>query len=525
MVGKLLKLHFMQKRGGGLKGKRAFSFVLPALFLAVALAVLAVSLYVSARSFDKLRFGKEFVVFSLFLMQCVLTVFAVSKIIRELYLSDDNLLLLKLPVPKIDIYLSKIVFVFLNQLAVGFLFMAATVGMYGIVSAAGAGYWIFAAVVLLLVTFLSLGLGGALSVPVMYAVAFLKKRNFLKLLTVAVCLVLFFIGYFTVMNGVVSVIELTGGGGYIDPGLVETIRSYVRVFVVSDALADMIFLDGFVWGLAAYLPATVAVCAVSYFLAKKTYFKLQVSAIEYSVRTHPHKNKKRSRFAALFRREVFSIFRNNALSLHYFITAFMMPVMVYATASMAAAAGAARVGDKIIFGVCVLTLVMFLVMSDSSSASAVSRDANADYIGCILPVRRSVQLMVKIFVGLVLAMIPLLLSLVVLAASGYLSPAQACLLFAVLAVFAAAHNMQAVCMDEKRPLRAEYTNNCENTQNVFSSMAIGIFFAFLMGLPAIFMPFAGAGEWALFLCLAVPAVVYAAAVLLLYRKILFGRRS
>ena len=73
--------------------------------------------------------------------------------------------------------------------------------------------------------------------------------------------------------------------------------------------------------------------------------------------------------------------------------------------------------------------------------------------------------MVKIFVGLVLAMIPLVLSLVVLAASGYLSPAQACLLFAVLAVFAAAHNMQAVCMDEKRPLRAEYTNNCENTLN------------------------------------------------------------
>lgn len=511
MLNELIKLQIKQKRQNtGLKNK-SVSLIVSICFLLMFIAVIAVSVYMSARAFYKLRFGGEFITAVFFLLQVILTVFSLTAILKNLYFSNDSLLLLKLPIKKTEIYLSKILFIFIGQVVLSVCFIYLTAGIYGIVSGQKTGYYFMLLLAVVLSALFSMGLAGIISVPTIYIVNFLKPRLTLKLLAIAVITVAFFLVHMYFMNAVVRLVELTKEGGYIPPETVLQIRAATNWMYLSVLLKNAVFGIGALKSTAVYSAITAVLAVGAYFLIKKVYFRAQAESIEYSVRIKNGMNKPLKPFTSLLYKEILTVFRDGNASLQVFSMALSMPIMVYFTTKMAAAAGASQIGGQIVFGVCVLTLTAFLAMCDSISATAYSREGAAGYIGDVLPYSAGTRLFVKILFGGIISGLPFIVSVAALGIGRYIDVAEA---FAVLfagIVFMTAHITDSVLRDKNNPAYSEYTDSIDDRRNVSASLVTGLSFAGIAGIAVLLLSYTSS-PLAARLTLCAVAVLYLAAV-------------
>lgn len=511
MLNELIKLQIKQRRQNTDLKKKSVSLIVPFCFLLLFVAVVAISVYMSARAFYKLRFGNEFITAVFSVLQIILTVFSLTAILKNLYFSNDSLLLLKLPIKKTEIYLSKIIFIFLGQLTLSVCYVYLTAGIYGIVSGQPVGYFFLLLLAAIISSFFSLGLAGVLSVPAVYIVNFLKPRLTLKLIFIAILTIAFFLVYMYFMNAVVRIVDLTKEGGYLPPEIVSKVRSATSWMYLSTLLTRTVTGVHSARYLAMYLALTVVLCAGAFFLARKTYFRAQAESIEYAVTSKRGKNKPVRPFVSFFYKEILTVIRDGSSSVQVFGMALSMPIMVYFTTKMAAAAGSSQIGGQIVFGVCVLSLFTFLAMGDSVSATAYSRDGAAGYISDILPYSENKQLGVKILFGVTLSAVPFLASLIALAAAKYVDVGEFFALAFAGDCFLLAHVADSVIRDKKNPSYSEYTDTINDRRNSTLSLITGLSFAAVCGILALILSYT-VSPLAAKLVVCGAAVLYLAAV-------------
>ncbi|MCQ2409586.1 MAG: hypothetical protein MJ068_03485 [Clostridia bacterium] len=487
MIFKLVGLHLKQSTGRS--QKKIAEYILPAIFLMASLAVIVVSLYYSGKAFDKLRFGTEYITISIFILQLIMIVYNIVATIKQLYMSNDSLLFLKLPIKKIDIYLSKIIFILLNQYILCFGYLLVTAGMFGMIAEYGGVYFAKLFLISIIITAFSMGAGGILSVPVLYIISFLKRHNILKLIVIAACVAVFFTFYIKIMNGFISVIDATRDKNYLNPALVNEIKDTAGIFVYSHLFSDILFGTRPALSYGITIPLAGILITLSFFIAKYKYFKIQSEALENNIKSTKKDVPVLKPALALLRREYLLIFRSDYESLSFISTALTMPIMVYMTTKVVAVSGTADIGGNIVFGICVLTLAVFIVISNSACASTVSRDGQAAYTMHILPYSVKKQLLIKLVANSVVTVIPFVISEIVLVATGYLTVSQFFATLFLLLIFIVVEGFMAVMNDYKSPEYSEYSKGNEGGKNTLFSTLIGLVVAIIIGLLAILLPF------------------------------------
>ncbi len=485
----LLKLHIRQQKNNTVGEKNRAVWLFSCLFLLVFLAVVVGSMYMAARAFYKLRFGGEFLTAVFFILQIILVVSSLSAILKNLYMSDDDMLLFKLPVKKDMIFLSKITFIFLEQFFLSLCYVMLTAGVYGIVSGQNLAYFLLLPVVSLLATLFALGVSGMLSVPTVYVVNYIKPRFWAKMLVLTIVTFVFFSLYMVFMNKVVDIVNITKTGGYIPVETVENIKASTKWMYISAFL--MKITVGLSAGLSftIYLFISAALCVGAFFLTKLFYFKAQAERNEYAVHKKTGKFVCNTPFSSFFKKELLTIFRIDATSAQIFFMGLSMPIMVFFTIKMTAAAGSSQIGEQIVFGVCVLTVFSFLTMCDSLSASAYSRDGAANYLANVLPYDKKKQLFVKILIGFIISGAPFMASIVTLAVAKYVSIAEFFALMTTGLIFIFAHISDSVMRDRKNPSYSEYSNNIDNKKNVALSIASGLAFVAVIGTATLILSY------------------------------------
>lgn len=521
MILRLVGLHL--KQNSRKSNKSAAEYILPAIFLIASLAVVAVSLYYSGKAFDKLRFGTEYITISIFILQFIMVVYNVVATLKHLYLSNDNLLLLKLPIKKTDIYLSKIIFIFVNQYVLCFGYLLVTAGMFGIIAEYGAVYFAKLFLISFIITAFSMGAGGILSVPFMYIIGYLKKHNIIKLATIAIVVAAFFALYIKLMNGFISVIDATRDKDYINPALVNEIKDTAGIFVYSRLYSDILFgtRPGLSYGVTIPLAAVLA--ALSFFIAKYRYFKIQSQATENNIKSKKKDINLSGPARALFKREYLLIFRNDYESLSFISTALTMPIMVYMTTKVVAVSGTADIGGDIVFGICVLTLAVFIVISNAACASSVSRDRQATYLMQVLPYSNKKQLLIKLAANTLVTIVPFVVSEIILVSTAYLTVPQFFATLFLFIIFIITEGFMALMNDYKSPEFSDYSSGDEGSKNALLATLIGLVVAVFEGLAAILLPFVLKNTAVVYAVLYGIMLLYMALVIIVNRN--FFRRA
>ena len=198
----LLKLEFLVKNPrrtiGGKLFPKIVRWVILALGITVILGILLFAFNGVISICVRSNIEQEFIVFYTFIIQTIQLLFGLSLTTKTLYFSADSDVL-KLPLDGKIIFLAKITYLFIYELAFTAILNIPMFIMYGVLTSQGVAYFLMLLPNIIFFPIIPFLLGLILSVPTMYIVAYLKTK-FVAMLLIYVFFVVveIYFRYFTI---------------------------------------------------------------------------------------------------------------------------------------------------------------------------------------------------------------------------------------------------------------------------------------------------------------------------------------
>lgn len=470
--------------------------------IALLLAILiSVAIY-SAYSIFKTGIGMTVHVelFSIVLMvtQLISLVFAIGTIINTLYLSEDNEMLICLPVTPNQLFISKLLFIYVKEFAVNaamcipvFIAFGVSFIKKGLIEGAAGSidFYFSIPVFLLLLPILPIVVGAFLSLPIMWIIRFLKKHPVLSIVTVFSLLAVALYGYITLLAGFASEFDIANNQfdtSYETNMAIRAIGSKIPVYFQLSQAA---------WSFDKwyYFPIFLHICLAVSFAAiiftRHFFFKVAMSSLENTVKVKKKVKpfRKRGRFASLLLKEILCVFRSSSEVFEYFLFTILMPFIVYSYDRLLMSAKVGSYGMELTAGAHLMVVAIMAMLSNISSASAISRDGGNFHMSKIIPVNYFEQIFAKFTFNAIFTTLALLVTAVI--SLFYYSWWQ--VLLGTLAVIMAAVGHIALCIDcDIRKPTINFQGNADASvasRSTPKCLAHGLIIGFLMGITVMLM--------------------------------------
>ncbi len=475
--------------------KRFFNIVLSVVLYAVLIAVFY---YLTEMFVVKSQLGFEFLVIVTFVALILLTIVGTGNVVKNLYFSGDNELLLRFPVSGKDVLIAKSIYCFVSNLIICFLLLFPFYIIFGALSGMNVGYYFLSIIVMFLISLVPFFVANLIAIPVMQLVNHVKDKFLLILIVLILLLCGGFILYMQLLKEVVQYIE-NNNISLFSPEMTQNIKTFANNCYPFRFYADVLAYsqieggEGQVFLNLLYIvliEAAIAVCA--YFTTIKCYYKTILYSIETGKTALTTKSKivLRSQFSALFRREFLLIFRSFNYSFQYLAMAVAAPVMVYYCNDLAVSYGQSTVGSAIVPGLTLMVITLFTTIIVSFASTTVSREGMCFYHTKIIPVSYKNQVLVKLFLYGIVALISTAVSCLVVglvfgpAGKGIMTSLEAFLIFLISTILVVSLTCMSIRVDIKHP-----TFNVSGdgdlvsaNKNVALTIAIGVIVAVLFGL-------------------------------------------
>ena len=396
------------------------------IFTLAIYAILVTGIYFLAAMFVRRSdMPFEFLVVAMTFTVCVTTVVAIGNVVKNLYLSGDNELLLRFPVNGKEILLAKSIYCFIHNVVINLLIMIPVCAIYGAVSSAPVGFYFVAIAVMIVAIPLPYAIANLLAIPVMMLMNLVKNQFLLVLILLIAAICGVFILYMTALSGVLEYMR-DEGEGMFSPEVMSIFRNFADGAYPFRWYAML--LGGWFSGYSAkdaglaflyIFLITAAISVAAYFVTTSTYYKIILIGIETEKVSFQKKipNIRRSVFGTLLHREFFLILRSFNYSFQYLAMAVAAPVMVYYCNDLAATMGKNTVGAAIVPGLTLLVIIIFSAIIVSFASTSISREGSAFYHTKIVPVSYTTQILAKLVLYAAVGTASVVLSTVVVAAA------------------------------------------------------------------------------------------------------------
>lgn len=477
------------------------------LFTLIVYGILVLGIYYLADMFivrSELRY--EFLVFSTVFTMVIATAVAIGNVVKNLYMSGDNELLLRFPVNGAEILIAKSIYCFIHNLIINALLILPFYIVFGVVTKAGAGYYFASIGVMILAVLLPYFVANLVAIPVMILTNFVKNQFLLVLIILIGLICAGFILYMTALKGILNYlgeeqVNLFSGAMILQYKSVAAkcypFKWYATLlsgtpYGFSSAEVGLSFLYIFL------MTAVVGVAA--YFVTAKFYYKTILNGIETEKVSFHRKtpNTCRTIFGTLLHREFYLILRSFNYSFQYLAMAVAAPVMVYYCNDLAATMGKDSVGAAIVPGLTLMVIIIFVAIIVSFASTSISREGNAFYHTKIIPVSYTVQVSVKLFLYAIVATASVVLSCIVVAAAfgteqagNLLSPLDIGCIFAISEMTVLSLTCLAIWADVRSPIFNVVGDGelVSANKNLALSLLVGILVAVVYGAVAMILGF------------------------------------
>lgn len=477
------------------------------LFTLIVYGILVLGIYYLADMFivrSELRY--EFLVFSTVFTMVIATAVAIGNVVKNLYMSGDNELLLRFPVNGAEILIAKSIYCFIHNLIINALLILPFYIVFGVVTKAGAGYYFASIGVMILAVLLPYFVANLVAIPVMILTNFVKNQFLLVLIILIGLICAGFILYMTALKGILNYlgeeqVNLFSGAMILQYKSVAAkcypFKWYATLlsgtpYGFSGAEVGLSFLYIFLM--------TAAVGVAAYFVTAKFYYKTILNGIETEKVSFHRKtpNTCRTIFGTLLHREFYLILRSFNYSFQYLAMAVAAPVMVYYCNDLAATMGKDSVGAAIVPGLTLMVIIIFVAIIVSFASTSISREGNAFYHTKIIPVSYTVQVSVKLFLYAIVATASVVLSCIVVAAAfgteqagNLLSPLDIGCMFAISEMTVLSLTCLAIWADVRSPIFNVVGDGelVSANKNLALSLLVGILVAVVYGAVAMILGF------------------------------------
>ena len=435
--------------------------------------------------FHLYEMSTEFLVLFIAISQVILIVFGVSSVIKNLFRSGDNELLMRFPVSPGAVFASKIAIFVLYQVIFTLVVELPVFIIFGISTAQAWGYYALLPVVLIFCIVLPLAIANLLAIPVMQLSARTKNMFTLSLLISVILVAAGFAIYMSVIQGVVNYMKEEAMSFF----------SKETMSIVSEAAKYIYPFNWFAymligrWRLGASLLSLAVVAAFAVgavFLNKKLYLNTILQDIEGNGTTFTivTKNKVRSPAWTTFCREFLEIFRSSNYSFQYLCMAVAAPVMVYYCNKLAASMGENSIGAVIVPALALMVMLIFCAIILSFAASSISREGENFYLTKIAPISYRTQVLIKIALYMSVSTISLLVTTILIWVTGQVKVGYAFSAMGIAFLISVAVTCFAVRLDTTHPSFAVGGDGELSVGNVstFITLFVGFAISVVYGL-------------------------------------------
>lgn len=332
------------------------------------------------------------------LISCTMT------LTNSLYFSKDNQVLITFPTSPNVLFLSKICVHFIYELKKTFTFIVPVFIAYGLLSHVSLFYYIWIALMIILVSAFIVTLAGLLSIPMIFIKSFCTKYRFVWIALLVIVLGLITWGVIAIINKIPENIDLVRSWAKVsnamDSFLTWFVNSFFAVYIFTICMCGMyqhfqmtMFTKYTYIGSLTLLAVVVVLFALNYFISRPIYLKLISSKFEYNKSKTMNKPNRLcpSKFSTLIYESAKDL-RNGELIRTTIALLVVAPIAVLTLNKLYAAINTALFGAYLTIAFNVLIILLFVLSHNISAGSVYSRDGESLYMLKTMP-KQSINLL------------------------------------------------------------------------------------------------------------------------------------
>ena len=480
----LVKMQLKEKMDlGYLRSKRKLIFKLAWLFIefAAITAVIAVIFY-----FVKLLGLFSLVhdipvsvvslVFGVMLLLSLIT--DTIGLMKSLYFSKDNTVLLTFPATPALVFFSKLATYYVYELRKSFMFTIPMFIAYGIIKGYSLIYYPWLILMFVLISSIPVLFAALLSIPVMFGYLFLNRVKVLQYVlysaigVAAILLVWWLIG---LIPEDINFIE-TWGNTYweIQAFLNDYTKAFAPIYKFTElivgrtvGLSSVIFHSATVTHLLILIAVGCGLLLLCFLCSKPLFCRMASTPFEFKKkdRITARRNRKLPPFLSAIKKEFSIGLRSNAFIKLGGILIVIMPMAIYLLNKLYSAMNTRFLGTQMTICFNIIVILLMMMMTNIDIASVYSRDGSSSYLNKVQPAPYATLLLSKLIFNMIIALIGCVLTVNIFAIESGIAPLSAWMIGVMIYFIYIAHLFASAEKDIMNPQYEQYATFNEQTNN------------------------------------------------------------
>ena len=416
------------------------------------------------------------ILFSLMLLLSIVT--DTVGLMKSLYFSKDNTVLLTFPATPSLVFLSKLATYYVYELRKSFMFTIPMFIAFGIIKGYTLLYYPWLILMFALISTVPVLIAALLSIPSMFLYVFLNRVKVLQYVLYTLAGVLG-IGALWLLLGLIpddiNFIE-TWGETYwqIQDFLNSYTENFVPLYKFTElivgktlGLNNVIFHSETFIDLLVLLAVDIGALALCFVFSKPLFCRMAATPFEFKKNNSikEKKNRKRTPFLSAVKKEWISGMRSNSFIKLGGILVVIMPMAIYLLNKIYSAMNTSFFGTQMTVCFNVMIMLLIMTMTNIDLASVYSRDGSSSYLNKVQPAPFALLLFSKLFFPLVIGLIGTVFTTYIFATSYDLAPIDEIMVGVTVYSIYAAHLFSSAESDIMNPQHEQYATFSEQSNN------------------------------------------------------------
>ncbi|MBO5930929.1 MAG: hypothetical protein J6Q70_01680 [Clostridia bacterium] len=443
-------------------------------------------------------------------------------LVKSLYFSRDNTVLLTFPATPSLVFFSKLATYYVYELRKSFMFTIPMFIAYGIVKGYSLIYYPWLILMFLLISSIPVLVAALLSIPAMFGYIFLGRVKVLQYIVytalggAAVLAVWWLIG---MVPEDINFIESWGNTYWeIQAFLNAYTEKFAPIYAFTElivgrtvGLSSMIFHSGTLPSLLVLIAVGVAMLLLCFLCSKPLFYRMASTPFEFKKRDKikAKANRKNPPFLSAIKKEFVIGLRSNAFIKLGGVLIILMPMAIYLLNKLYSAMNTRFLGTQMTICFNIIVILLMMMMTNIDLASVYSRDGSSSYLNKVQPAPYVTLLFSKLVFHMIIALIGCVVTVNIFAIESSISQTNAWMIGIMIYCVYIAHLFSSAEKDIMNPQYEQYAtfNEQANNPNETASGVGAIIVAVVVFVLALF--FSSRNDPAAWIKLAIVAAILA----------------
>lgn len=425
-----------------------------------------------------------------------------GQLMKNLYYSEDNKMLITLPIPSNKIFVSKIIVFYLYEIKKSFSFLI-PITLAGVILLISKGLCTFLTVIwmfipMMFILMLPVLCGALLSIPVMYIYRFLKKHTVVNAILFIALLSFGIIVIVKLIALIPENIDLINQW----PSIKEVIREFLmnaekklflfsHLFYVIIGSKNRYLKYSYNWLTLVEFLAIIGVCALLillvYLISRPIFFNMMAKNFEIKKSNHRNKpNRLHNKYSTFIYKEFAINLRTINISINYLLVYISVPILIMFLNAMYKAMDTRTLGDLLIYTFNILLICLPFLASNGLVATYYSREGRSGYLKKTKPIYALYPLFTKLIFNALFSIPAVFITVFIFGKYVDFNVYQVVTLGFAILVLHLGHMLYSAMLDIMNPQNEQYATTGEtfDNPNENKSTIIAFILSFLYALIA-----------------------------------------